>query len=121
MIRNRQTAEHYKWGQASDGWRLLDRPDLSVIQERIPPGEGEVKHLHRRARQLFFVLDGELQIELGTEVLTLGAGDAVEIEPAQAHRARNAGASPVSLLVISAPSTAGDREENEPFLGDGRR
>lgn len=32
------TARHYGWGMASDGWHLLDREDLSVIQERVPPG-----------------------------------------------------------------------------------
>jgi len=121
MVKNRRTAEHYTWGQACDGWRLLDRPDLSVIHERIPPGEGEVKHLHRQSRQLFFVLEGELQIELPTEVFTLGAGDALEIQPGESHRARNASASPVLLLVVSAPSTSGDREENEPFRGEARR
>jgi mannose-6-phosphate isomerase-like protein (cupin superfamily) len=54
-------------------------------------------------------------------VLTLTSGDAAEVEPGQPHRARNVSAAPVVLLVISAPSTAGDREENEPFLGESRR
>ena len=46
MTRNRSNAEHYVWGDGCDGWRLLDRPDLSVIEERIPPGRGEVVHFH---------------------------------------------------------------------------
>jgi mannose-6-phosphate isomerase-like protein (cupin superfamily) len=114
MIRNRHTVEHYKWGH-SDGWRLLDRADLSVIQERMPPGAAEIKHLHRRARQLFYVLDGQVEMEMRGEVLRLGAGDAVEVAPGESHRVRNTSAADASLIVISAPSTAGDREENEPF------
>jgi mannose-6-phosphate isomerase-like protein (cupin superfamily) len=114
MIRNRRTVEHYKWGHA-DGWRLLDRQDLSVIQERMPPGSAEVKHLHRHSRQLFYVLEGQVQMELPGQVLTLGPGDAVEILPGQPHRVRNVSSADASLLVISAPSTAGDREENEPL------
>ena len=114
MIRNRQTVEHYKWGH-SDGWRLLDREDLTVIQERMPPGAAEVKHLHRHSRQLFYVLEGQIQMELPNEVLTLGSGDAIEIAPEQPHRVRNVSKADASLLVISAPSTAGDREENEPL------
>lgn len=114
MIRNRHTVEHYKWGH-SDGWRLLDRQDLSVIQERMPPGSAEVKHLHHHARQLFYVLEGQIEMELPTEVVTLGPGDAIEIAPRQPHRVRNTSNADASLLVISAPSTAGDREENEPL------
>lgn len=114
MIKNPQTVEHYKWGH-SDGWRLLDRHDLSVIQERMPPGAAEVKHLHRRARQLFYVLEGQIEMELMSEVVTLRRGDAIEIEPQQPHRVRNTSDADATLLVISAPSTAGDREENEPL------
>ena len=114
MIRNRTTVEHYKWGHA-DGWRLLDRADLSVIQERMPPGSAEVKHLHRRARQLFYVLEGKIEMEIRGEVLELGTGDAVEVAPGEAHRVRNTSSADASLIVISAPSTSGDREENEPL------
>ena len=46
---NLTNAEHYVWGEVCEGWRLLDRPDLSVIHERIPPGRGEVSHYHSRA------------------------------------------------------------------------
>jgi mannose-6-phosphate isomerase-like protein (cupin superfamily) len=120
VVKNTRTAEHYRWGQACDGWRLLDRPDLTVIQERIPSGEGEVKHFHRRSRQLFFVLDGEVQIEMNGETLTLKSGDALEVPPAQAHRVRNVASEPVLLLVISAPSTHGDREESEPLIAERR-
>jgi mannose-6-phosphate isomerase-like protein (cupin superfamily) len=114
MIRNRHTTEHYRWG-ASDAWRLLDRPDLTVIQERMPPGASEVNHIHHRARQLFYVIEGQIQIELTDAVLTLESGDAAEIAPELAHRVRNVSSAEASLLVISAPSTAGDREEKEPL------
>jgi hypothetical protein len=38
-------AEHYIWGEGCDGWHLLKGDDLSVIQERVPPGNFETKHL----------------------------------------------------------------------------
>jgi mannose-6-phosphate isomerase-like protein (cupin superfamily) len=93
----------------------LDRSDLSVIQERMLPGAAEVKHLHRHARQLFYVLDGKVEMEIRGEVLELGPGDAIEVGPGEAHRVRNTSLADASLIVISAPSTAGDREENEPL------
>ena len=115
MVRNRRTVEHYKWGHA-DGWRLLDRQDLSVIQERMPPGSAEVQHLHRHSRQLFYLLEGRIQMELPGDVLTLEPGDAIEIAPGQPHRVRNVSSADALLLVISAPSTASDREETEPLM-----
>jgi mannose-6-phosphate isomerase-like protein (cupin superfamily) len=109
MINNISTAEHYQWGDNCDGWRLLDRPDLSVIQERIPSGAGEVEHYHQRARQLFFVLDGDLEIEVGDQTFQLSAGESIEVPPGDLHRVRNTGDSDTSFLVISAPTTRDDR------------
>jgi len=113
MIQSAASAEHYRWGDVCDGWRLLDRPDLSVTQERIPPGAGEVRHYHQQARQVFFVLDGELQIEARDQVHRLSRGDSLEVPPGAAHRVRNASAADVSFLVVAAPSTQGDRIDLE--------
>ena len=109
MIKNISTAEHYDWGQGCDGWRLLERADLSVIQERIPSGAGEVAHYHQRARQLFFVLTGELQIRLGEQLFRLSPGDSLEVPPGAQHRVRNASEAEATFLVVSAPTTRGDR------------
>lgn len=109
MIKNTRTAEHYIWGEVCDGWRLVNRPDLSVIQERIPPRAGEVKHYHTRARQMFFVLSGALHIERGEEAFDLSPGDSLEVSPGDSHRVRNAGDVDAVFLVVSAPSTQGDR------------
>ena len=40
MVVSIDNAEHYVWGDVCDGWRLLQREDMSVIQERVPP-EGQ--------------------------------------------------------------------------------
>jgi mannose-6-phosphate isomerase-like protein (cupin superfamily) len=114
MIRNIDTAEHYGWGQSCDGWRLLDRPELSVIQERIPPAAGEVKHYHARARQLFYVLAGTLEIQLGEQLFDLSAGDSLEVPPGDTHLVRNRGNVDATFLVVSSPTTRGDRINLEP-------
>ena len=54
-----ENAEHYVWGDVCDGWHLLKRDDLSVIQERVPAGGAEVMHYHNVARQFFYILEGE--------------------------------------------------------------
>ncbi len=102
-------AEHYVWGGDCDGWHLVKRDDLSVIHERMPPGRSEVRHYHERSRQFFFVLAGELVLEMaGTRhVLTIGRG--LEVAPEVLHQAINASGSDVEFLVISHPTTRGDR------------
>jgi len=107
---NRKTAPHYIWAEVCDGWRLLDGADLSVIEERMPPGSQEVRHSHETANQLFYVLDGTLTLEVDGRVERLAAADALNVRPGLPHQARND--SPdrdVSFLVISAPTTKGDR------------
>jgi mannose-6-phosphate isomerase-like protein (cupin superfamily) len=109
QAQNKETAEHYTWGNGCDGWRLLNRTDLSVIQERIPPGLGEVLHHHNKSRQVFYVLEGQLEIEVLDEKTILNPGDSLEIAPTQNHRVTNISESDVCFLVISAPSTTNDR------------
>jgi len=115
VIRNLENAEHYRWGDRCDGWRLLAGDDLAVIQERMPPGTSEVLHHHERARQLFYLLSGRLQISIDTATFDLTAGDSIEVAPGRPHQVRNVSSDEVTFLVISAPTTRGDRiEEQEP-------
>ena len=72
------TADHYVWG-VSDGWRLLDGPGLSVIEERVPAGAGEEWHVHETATQFFYVLEGTAQMQTVEGVVDLGARQGVEI------------------------------------------
>jgi mannose-6-phosphate isomerase-like protein (cupin superfamily) len=107
---DRSTAEHYVWGGMSDGWRLLDRDDLSVIEERVPPGGAEESHVHAVARQFFVLLEGSAVMQTATGNVTLRTGQGVEIPPGLAHRFTNPGDVDVRFLVISSPTTRGDRE-----------
>jgi mannose-6-phosphate isomerase-like protein (cupin superfamily) len=109
MLISRERAEHYTWGQVCEGWRLLDEPGLSVIEERIPPGAGELRHVHHVARQLFYVLEGRLTIERDGERFELSKGDALDMPPERPHSVCNEADIDAFFLVISAPSTRGDR------------
>lgn len=108
-VSRRDTAEHYQWGDGCDGWRLLSRADLNVIEERVPPGAAEVPHRHAIARQFFRVLSGEATLEFDDHAVSFGAGEGVEVPPGVRHRFVNHGVVDVVFLVISAPTTAGDR------------
>ena len=110
-------AEHYRWGEACDGWHLVKLDDLSVIRERVPPGAGETRHRHARARQFFYVLEGNAVIEVEGTRHALGAGEGLHVPPLAAHRFQNESDSDVHFLVVSAPKSHGDRE-NLPPVGD---
>ncbi|ELY4531960.1 cupin domain-containing protein [Cronobacter sakazakii] len=106
---SKANAEHYLWGGDCDGWHLVKNQNLSVIHERMPVGRAEQCHYHEQSRQCFFVLSGELTMALNGEHVTLTAGEAIEIPPLAPHQARNDGQETVEFLVISQPTTRGDR------------
>lgn len=108
---DRSNARHYVWGEVCDGWHLLARQDLSVIAERVPPGARETTHRHHRARQFFYILEGDAVLELQGTAVDLRAGQGLEVEPGTLHRFRNDSDSDVHFLVISMPTTRGDRED----------
>jgi mannose-6-phosphate isomerase-like protein (cupin superfamily)/GNAT superfamily N-acetyltransferase len=117
---SRANAPHYTWGSGCDGWRLVDTPGLSVIEERMPPATAEVLHLHAHARQLFRVLSGVARFELPDGVAEVRAGEALEIAPRLSHRIRNDGPEPLELVVVSQPTTRGDRVELEAPRAQGQ-
>ena len=107
---SKETAEHYMWGERCDGWHLLKSRELSVIEERMPPGIAEVRHFHRRAQQFFYVLAGTAVMEVGGRVVTLAAGQGIWIPVGTPHQMRNESDQETRFLVISQPQSHGDRE-----------
>lgn len=106
---NTQSGEHYVWGDVCDGWHLLKHDDMSVIEEMVPPGAGERRHVHARARQFFYVLDGEATLEISGRSFSFSTGQGMHVPPGVEHRFRNQSTGPVRFLVMSAPTTRGDR------------
>ncbi len=108
-----KTAEHYKWGgdlgTDCDGWHLVKTPNLSVIEELMPPGASELRHYHLHSRQFFYVLDGTLTLEIEGQTFVLQTGEGIEVAPRQPHQAFNRSARPVRMLVTSQPPSHGDR------------
>ena len=110
MIRTRETAPHYIWGEGCDGWRWCDTQEFSVIRETMPPGTAEERHRHAQARQVFHVLTGTLTLEMDGIEHRIGPDEAIEVPPGAPHQAMNRDDGPLNFLVISSPSTRDDRE-----------
>lgn len=108
---DRSSAEHYTWGATCDGWHLVKRADLSVIAERVPPGGKETRHFHSAARQFFFILSGCAVVEVDGERVVLAEGQGIEVAPGTPHQFMNESKEEVHFIVISHPTTRGDRVE----------
>ena len=108
MIISITNAEHYTWGNNCHGWHLVRTPNLSIIEEIMPPSTSETRHRHIHARQFFYILEGELTIEVDHQSHTLHAGEGIEISPGTHHQAINRSAAPVRFLVTSHPPSHGD-------------
>jgi mannose-6-phosphate isomerase-like protein (cupin superfamily) len=110
---SRENAEHYRWGVDCDGWHLVKDKHLSVIEEFMPPGAAEVRHHHERSQQFFYILAGEVLMEINGENLLIPAGCGVRILPGTRHQIRNPSSGPVRFLVISQPPSHGDRIDEQ--------
>jgi mannose-6-phosphate isomerase-like protein (cupin superfamily) len=109
MTISTENAEHYIWGEICDGWHLLKRDDISIIQERVPMGGMEIRHYHEASRQFFYILEGEGTMTFDDREVTLKKGDGLEIQPFVKHQFKNLSNADVHFLVISIPTTKGDR------------
>jgi mannose-6-phosphate isomerase-like protein (cupin superfamily) len=103
------SSERYQWGAGSEGWHLLNRPELSVIQERVPAGDRERRHFHSFARQFFYILQGAAVLEVEGSRFELRAGQGLEVPPEARHQFVNESADIVTFLVVSWPHSHGDR------------
>ena len=61
---SRETAEHYRWGNDCDGWHLVKDANLSVIEELLPSGAMRSPSLSQKAQQFFYILSGEVMMEV---------------------------------------------------------
>ncbi|UJF33333.1 cupin domain-containing protein [Paenibacillus hexagrammi] len=106
---SKKNAEHYVWGQQCDGWFLEQSQERIIIHERMPAGTSEVRHMHEKASQFFFMLSGIATMELDGENIQLHAHEGVTVLPGVPHQMRNDSEESIEFLVISTPTTKGDR------------
>ena len=93
-----------------DGWHLVALPNLSVIQERVPSGSSEVRHLHFKSEQFFFVLSGTASLEVFGTSYVLTAQQGFQVPAGVPHTLSNRHEHPLEFLVVSTPPSHGDQE-----------
>lgn len=109
-IASTKTGKHYVWGSNCDGWHLAASPTLSVIQERVPSGSSEVRHLHNKAEQFFYVLNGIATLEVAGTPHVLRSNEGFHVPAGVPHTLSNEHELVLEFLVVSTPPSHGDRE-----------
>lgn len=102
-------SENYNWGNQCDGWHLVKSTTMSLIQERMPAGSSEIRHLHTKAEQFFYILSGTATIEADGSPFKVETGHGLHIPAGKIHQIFNNSAEDLVFIVTSTPPTQGDR------------
>jgi len=106
---NTQAAERFSWGTNCDEWFLANKPNICILQEKMPGGSKEEKHYHEHTWQFFYVITGTATMEIEASIYQLGASDGIEIPPKISHKILNNTDHGLIFLVISTPNHKSDR------------
>lgn len=75
----------------------------SVFEFSVAPGFDTGAHYHTKIEEIFYVLDGELNLRSGDRVVRGGPGTCVFVPPGAAHSFGNSGSGTARMLLITAP------------------
>ena len=69
--------------------KQLEASRLGARLWRLRPGQASTRHRHAAHEELYVLIEGEGRIRIGDEVLTLGRGDTLLVEPATVRQVFN--------------------------------
>src|SRR5215472_10771747 len=75
----------------------------SLFEFTVAPGFNTGAHYHTKIEEIFYVLEGELDLRCGEHTVRGGPGTCVFVPPGAAHAFGNSGSSPGRMLLITAP------------------
>ena len=96
-----------------------DRPELSLLEVTFDPGSGVDPHFHKGHSDSFYVLEGELEIHVGNEVVHGTPGTYVLAPPNVVHHFRNVGDTRRGCSTSTRPEAS--RSTAESFRSSARR
>jgi quercetin dioxygenase-like cupin family protein len=91
-------------------WRFLvssgeANGNYTTMEIGVPPGVGPSLHLHELEEEQFYVIEGELDYEVGDDAFRACGGDFIHIPRGTLHGFKNVGATPAKLLATFGPGT----------------
>jgi len=85
--------------------RPLQNLEVFVGELEVGGSTGDQPYAHGDSEELFVVLSGEVELQVGGEIFELERGDSIEYRSSTPHRASNAGGDLAEVMwIISPPS-----------------
>ncbi len=112
-VRSRDEAQPFTTADGSTIRVLLDAEvaaarNQSLAEAELEPGHSTRRHYHAASEEIYFLLDGEGDMEVDGERSFVGPGDAVLIPPGARHQIVNTGDRPLRFLCSCAPPYSHD-------------
>jgi quercetin dioxygenase-like cupin family protein len=102
-------ANHFDWGSIQ--WlcsnEMFAGANLTFGYVQIEPGQKNPRHYHPNSSEVLFLIEGELDHSIGSELFHLSAGMSIFIPQNAEHDARNPGTT-TARMVVAYPT--GDRQ-----------
>ena len=95
-----------KLGFATDKMKkhnVFDSANMFCDVYCFEPGQAQTAHAHAGSDKVYYVLEGEADLQIGDETRRLGAGGLAHAGPGIAHGVTNPGPGRLTLLVFMAP------------------
>lgn len=90
--------------------RIITRADTPVANVHVTTITDSTRHYHKEATEIYYILDGNGEMELGKDTVELRPGVTIMIPPGLAHRAYG----DVKCLIVGVPACKHDDE----FFGE---
>lgn len=95
--------------------------EFALLDFFVPPGGGPPPHLHTREDEVFYVLEGELTVNVNGTPVVLKAGETAHAVKNVRHFFRNESSAPVRFLCLVVPAGLEEffAEVGDPLNPDG--
>ena len=103
-IRARDRAEPFTTKDGSRIRELMRARNQTLAEAMLEPGQATERHYHAETEELYFLLAGEGEIEVGGERAPVGPGDAILIPPGAWHQITASGDAELRFLCCCAPA-----------------
>jgi len=99
----------YRFDGVSGPKYLMRGPRSDFGMVVITPGEDFETHYHRKIEENFFTLEGEVDIYINGEKITLHPGELCHVPPMHPHYLINRGKVPWKAIFVKAPYDPKDK------------
>jgi mannose-6-phosphate isomerase-like protein (cupin superfamily) len=113
LVRNLADAPTVR-SECGQSTRPLTFPDATVCSLHVTFIKDSVRHYHRECTEVYYILQGRGKMELDDDIVEVGPGLVLYIEPCTAHRLYSEEG--VQTIVFGVPAY---RQDDEFYVKDG--